>query len=179
MKERTNITGILLLSVLLIVPVAAWAHGWGWGGGHMMGYGGRGYGNYDRDDNGYNTLNQEQQEKLADLDRKFYDETRELRDKLWSRSSELNALLSQNNPDPSEAGRLQKEVSDLRAQLDQKATAYGIEARKTAPEGRFGGGYGHGPMMGGYGHMMGGNGRGWGYGPGMMMGYGPGSGGCY
>jgi len=169
MKKRTNIAGILLLSALLIVPAAVWAHEWGWGGGHMMGYWGGGSGYYDRGDNGYNALSQEQQEKLAALDQKFYNETRELRDKLWSKSAGLNALLSQNNPDTSKVSQLQKEVSDLRTQLDHKATAYELEARSIAPDVRFGGGYGYGPMMGGgYGHMMGGYGRGYGrgYGPG-------------
>ena len=39
MKKLTSIVGITLLSALLIVPVAVWAHGWGRGGGHMMGTG--------------------------------------------------------------------------------------------------------------------------------------------
>jgi len=37
MKKLTTIFGITLLSALLIVPLAVWAHGWGAGGGHMMG----------------------------------------------------------------------------------------------------------------------------------------------
>ena len=169
MKKITSIVGITLLSALLIVPAAVWAHGWGWGGGHMMGNWGRGPGYYDRDDRGYaSTLTKEQQEQLADLDRKFYDETINLRDQLWSKSAELNSLLSETNPDTSKVGQLQKEVSDLRAQFDQKATTYELEARKIAPETRFGGGYGYGPMMGGYNHMRGGYSRGYG------MGYGPG-----
>jgi len=44
MKILTSIVGITLLSALLIVPVAVWAHGWGRGGGHMMGGYGMGYG---------------------------------------------------------------------------------------------------------------------------------------
>ena len=172
MKKRTNITGIVLLSALLIVPAAVWAQGWGWGGGHMMGNWGGGPGYYDRYDGRNSALTQEQQEKLAALDRKFYDDTRELRDQLWSKSAELNALLSERSPDASKISQLQKEVSNLRAQLDEKATNHELEARKIAPDARFGGGgYGYGPMMGayGYGHMMGGYGRGYG------MGYGPGA----
>ena len=161
MKKITSIVGITLLSTLLIVPVAVWARGWGWGGGHMMGNWGRGPGYYDRDDRGYTTLNREQQEQLADLDRKFFDETRDLRDKLWSKSAELNALLSETNPDSSKVSNLQKEISDLRAKLDEKAINHEIEARKIAPDTRFGGGYGYGHMMGGYGM-----GYGMGYGPG-------------
>ncbi|MEW6670260.1 MAG: periplasmic heavy metal sensor [Thermodesulfobacteriota bacterium] len=170
MKKLTTILGITLLSGLLIVPVISWARGWGWGGGHMMGYWGRGPGDYDRDDRGYaSTLTREQQDRLTDLDRKFYDETRELRDKLWSKSAELNAALAEASPDTAKVTGLQKEVSDLRAKLDEKMVTYEIEARKIAPDNRFSGGYGYGR------HMMGGYGRGgYGMGPGMM-GYGPGA----
>ena len=166
MKKLTSIVGITFLSALLIVPVAVWAHGWGRGGGHMMGYWGGGPGYYDQNDRGYTTLNREQQQRLADLNRKFYDATRVLRDKLWSKSAELNALLSETTPDAGKVGKVQKEISDLQAKIDEKAVINKIEARKIAPDARIGGGYGYdGHMMGGYGM---GNGRG-GYG----MGYGP------
>ena len=170
MKKLITILGITLLSGLLIVPVIAWAQGWGGGGGHMMGNWGRGPGNYDPDNRGYaSTLTREQQDRLTDLDRKFYDETRELRDKLWSKSTELNTALAETSPDTAKATMIQKEVSELRANLDEKRVAYEIEARKIAPDIRSGGGYGYGR------HMRGDYGRGkYGMGPGMM-GYGPGA----
>ena len=189
MKKLTTIFGITILSALLIVPIAVWAHGWGAGGGHMMGnwgggpgymmgnwgggpgnmmsYGGGGPGNYNQYDRDYNTLNSKQQQQLADLNRKFYDETRTLRDKLLSKSAELNALLSETSPDSGKISKLQKEISNLQAKLDEKAINNEIEARKIAPDTRFSGGYGYGHMMmGGYGYgpMMGGYGTG--YGPG-------------
>lgn len=171
MKKLTTIFGITLLSVLLIVPLAVWAHGWGMGGGHMMGTWDGGPGYYNQYDRGYTALNDKQQKQLDELNRKFYDDTRELRTKLWSKSTELNALLSETNPDTGKISKLQKEISDLQAKLNEKAVNNQIEARKIAPETRFGGGYGYGHMMGGYGHgpMMGGNGMGYG------MGYGPGA----
>lgn len=162
MKKLTSIVGITFLSALLIVPVA-WAHGWGRGGGHMMGNWGGGPGYYDQNDRGYTTLNREQQQRLADLNRKFYDETRTLRDKLWSKSAELNALLSETAPDAGKVGKVQKEISDLQAKIDEKTVINKIEARKIAPDARFGGGYGYD------GHMMGG------YGMGYGMSYGPGA----
>lgn len=161
MKKLSTVLGITLLGALLIVPGIAGAQGWGMNGGHMMGNWGGGPGYYDQDDRGYTKLNREQQERLADLDRKFYDETRDLRNKLWSRSAELDALLSDTNPEPGKANKIQKEISDFRAKLEEKAISHEIEARKIAPDNRFGGGYD------GYGHMMGGSGMGYG------MGYGP------
>ncbi|MBU1182704.1 MAG: periplasmic heavy metal sensor [Pseudomonadota bacterium] len=165
MKKLTSIVGIALLSALIIVPAAVWANGWGMGGGHMMGWG-SGPGNYDQDDRGYNSLNGEQQERFADLDRKFYKETRELREKLWTKSAELNELLSSTNPESGKASKLQKEISDLRAKLDEKGINREIEARKIAPDTRVGSGYGNGHMMGGYGygHMGGAYGMGYGHG---------------
>ena len=176
MKKLTSIAGITFLSLLLIVPVAVWAYGWGMGGGHMMGNWGRGHGYYDRDNRAYSTLTKEQQEQLADLNRKYFDETKELRDKLWSKSDELNALLSETNPDSVKARKLQKDISDLHAKLDEKALNREIEALKIAPDTRFDDGYGYGHMMGGYG-MSYGMGHGMGYGMGHgRMGYCPGAG---
>jgi Spy/CpxP family protein refolding chaperone len=176
MKKLISIVGITFLSALLIVPVAVWAHSWGRGGGHMMGYWDGGPGYYDQDNRGYTTLNSEQQERLANLDRKFYDETRALRDKLWSKSAELNVLLSETNPDSGKVSKVQKEISELRAKIDENAVNTEIEARKIAPDTRFGGGYGDGHMMGGYGMGYGRGGYGMGgYGMGYGMGYGPGA----
>ena len=118
---------------------------------------------------------------MADLNRKFYDETRALRDKLWSKSAELNALLSETAPDAGKVSKVQKEISDLRAKIDEKAVNNEIEARKIAPDARIGSGYGYGHMMGGYGGLWKHDGRIWhglrkgGYGMGYGMGYGPGA----
>ncbi|MEW6670692.1 MAG: periplasmic heavy metal sensor [Thermodesulfobacteriota bacterium] len=161
MKNVSIVLGLTLLSAFLITPGIAGAHGWGMGGGHMMGYWGGGPGYDDQDDGEYSTLTRDQLERLWGLDRKFYDETRELRDRLWSKSAELNALLSETNPDSGKIIKLQKEISDLRARLDEKKINYDIEARKITPDIRFGGGYGYGHMMDGYGMGYGmGNGPG-------------------
>jgi zinc resistance-associated protein len=166
MKKLTGIVGITLLSALLIVPVAAWAFGWGRGTNHMTGYWGSGPGYYGQYNNGYTPLNSKQQEQLADLNQKFFNETKSLRDKLWSESNDINTLLSGANPDTAKIARLQKDISDLRAGLDEKAINHGTEVRKIASDNGFGNGYGYGPMMGGYGmgYGMGGNGMGYGSG---------------
>jgi len=162
MKKLASIVGITLLGTLLIVPVAVWAFSWGRGANHMSGDWGAGPGHYGQYNNNYTTLNSKQQEQLADLNQRFFNETKALRDKLWSESNELNTLLSEATPDTVKVDRLQQDISDLRAKLDEKAINHETEARKIAPDNWFGNGYGYGPMMGGYG--MGGNGRGYGSG---------------
>ena len=163
-KKLIGVVGIALLSALLIVPVAVWAFGWGRGGKHMTGYWGAGAGNYGQYNNGYTTPNSKQGQQLGGLNQKFFNETELLRDKLWSKSNELNTLLSETNPDAAKVAGLQKDISDLRAKLDEKAINHETEARKIAPDNWFGNGYGSGSMMGGYGM-----GYGMGYGSGTCL----------
>lgn len=164
MKRLGTVLGITLLIAALAVPVFARGPGWG-RGHHMMGYWDRGSGYSGQYDRGYGNLTEEQASKLDQLDRKFYNETADLRDKIWSKSAELDNLLSSSDPDLDKARALQKEINDLRAKLDEKRLNYELEARKVKPDSQFGRGYGH--------HMWG-RGSGMGYGR-HMGGYGPGA----
>jgi zinc resistance-associated protein len=158
MKKITIIIGILVLVGAVAVPVMALGPHWGWGHHNMMGYWGSGP-EYGRDY--YGNLTSEQKSKLDTLDRKYYEETRDLRNQVWTKSRELDSVLNSSDPDIEKAKALQNEISDLRAKLDEKALAYELEARKIVPDQRSGYGYGpwYGHHMGSYGHMMG-------YGPG-------------
>jgi zinc resistance-associated protein len=141
--------GIALL--VSIAAVSAFAHGpgWGWGHGqHMMDSWNRG--------GAYGNLTDEQRNELSRLDRKYFNETADLRNKLWTKESELQTILNSPNPDIDKAKAVQKEISDLRAKLDEKRIEYETDVRKVAPDTAYGY-YGH--HMGGYGPMMG-------YGPG-------------
>lgn len=121
-------------------------------GPHMMGPGMMGYGPYggwqgDRDRWGGN-LTREQAEQLENERESFYQETRELRDRIDDRYGELQAELSRENPDQKQVMELQKSLSTLEGELDQRRLEFQLEARKIAPEfGRFAAGYGPG---GGY-----------------------------
>lgn len=164
MKRLGTVLGITLLVAALAVPVLAWGPGWG-RGHHMMGDWDRGPGYSGQYDRGYGNLTEEQASKLDQLDRKFYSETADLGDKIWSKSAELDTLLSSADPDLEKARALQKEINDLRAKMDEKRLNYELEARKVNPDTQSGRGYGR--------HM-------WGQGPGMgygrhMGGYGPGA----
>jgi hypothetical protein len=98
-----------------------------------------------------------------------------LNDRLWRKSSELNALLNTTDPETKKIRALFREVNDLRSQLDEKNLDYNLERRKIIPDSRLGG-YGspQGSQMRGYGPGMMGRGMGPGMmGPGMMRrGYG-------
>ncbi len=189
MKRLIALLGILVLVGAIAVPVLA--HGPGWGRGHHMGWGGgpgQGYcGDYGP---GAGNLTEEQRTKLDTLNKKFYDETAQLRNEMWTKSRELSALLNSPNPDADKARALQKEITGLRSQLAEKRLDFELEERKVAPDARYGYGYGrgsgkgygkgygrgYGHHMGGYGHHMGGYGPGTGYGH-HMGGYG--QGGCW
>lgn len=173
MKKTLTVIGIVLLIAAFAYPVFGRGPGWGrgyhmmgdWDRGHMMGDWGRGPGYSGTDNRGYGNLTEDQTKQLNALDRKFSDETADLREKLWSKSGELNTLMNSDNPDADKAKALQKEISDLQAAMAEKRTEYELEARKINPDNRYGKGYGRGygrGMRGGPGYGMG---RG-GYGPG-------------
>ena len=119
MKRLIALLGILVLVGAIAVPVLA--HGPGWGRGHHMGWGGGpGYGYCGDYGPGAGNLTEEQRTQLDNLHKKFYDETAQLRNKMWTKSSELNALLNSPNPDADKARALQKEITGLRSQLAEK-----------------------------------------------------------
>jgi len=158
-KNIITILGIALLVAALAYPV--FARGPGWGGHHMMGNWGRGSGYAWHHDRGSGNLTPEQMTQMDRFNRNFYEETADLRNEIWKKSSDLNTLLNSADPDLEKARTLQKGISDLRAQLDEKRLNYELEARKINPDHRYGGGYGR-PS----GRQMGGVGPGMGYGPG-------------
>jgi zinc resistance-associated protein len=113
----------------------------GYGPGMMgPGYGpgmmGPGYGHHrgwwgDNDDSG---ITREQADKLETLRDSFYRETRNLRDGIYDRQLELRRELSKETPDRSRLQNLQKEISKLTSELDQKGLEYRLQTKKIAPE---------------------------------------------
>ena len=152
MKKLTSILGITMLVAALSVPVFAWAHGWG--RDHNMGYWGGYPGSEAEYGRRYGNMIEKQHEQLDKLNRKFSEETAQIRNKIWSKSEELNTLLNSSNPDAGKAKVLQKEISELRSKLDQARINFKLEAGKINPDARFGEKYGRG--YGRYGRHMGG-----------------------
>ena len=167
-KFMVVLCSIFLVTILAMVSFS-WAHRWGSGGGHMMGNWGENYSDRGEYSEGYRALTDEQKVKLEALDKKFYDETADLRNKMRTKSNELNTLLNSEDPDVVMAKSIQKEINDSSAELDLKGLEYQLEARKIVPDTGFSNGYGMG-----FGHHM------WGGNPQMgfmrpMRGNGPGS----
>lgn len=127
---------------------------YGMGPGYGMGRGmmdcgpgrGRGFGGY-----GYpGDLSEEDLKKLDDQRSAFFEGTKNQQNDLYEKGFELRSELAKQNPDSEKAGKLQKEISDLKAQLDQKRIDHMIEIKKINPNvgrgfaGRGPGGYGAG-----------------------------------
>jgi zinc resistance-associated protein len=127
-------------------------HGPGW---HQGGYGCPGYGDMMGD------LSDEEIQKMDEQREVFFNATKDLRREIYQKHLALESEFAKKNPDAKSAANIQKEISDLRARIDQKRIEHLIELRKINPDfgpgmmghGMMGYGYGRGHM--GKGHMMG------------------------
>lgn len=160
--RNSNLSKILIiLAVVTLLGFGAkafadWGMGYGhrgWGhhgpGWHHQGWGGSGYGGYMM-----GNLNEKDLKALEDERRAFFEETETLRQNLYAKDLELRSELAKENPDVKKASRLQSEISQLQAQLDQKHVEHRIKMRKINPyagRGYMGGrgGMGYGPQYGG------------------------------
>ena len=169
-----NKTGkiFMVLAIVAVLGIAVTSFA-GWGRGHM-GYGyhmgpsygmGRGWADGPRGYGGRAYQSDLSDEDIAKLDKErqtFFEATSNLRETLYQKELELRSELAKSEPDAQKAAGLQKEISSLESELDQKRLDHHIKMRKNFPRSGFRGkGYGRG---------------GWGMGRGMAGGgYGPGS----
>lgn len=131
-----------------------WGGGWGHHGADMHYQGGQGAMAYDQ-------LSKEEYKQLEQKREAFFKETQDIRASLYEKERELQGELVKTEPDAAKASQLQKEISDLQSQFDQKRIDHMVDMKKLNPNAGRGFMYG-GPMMG------------------PMMGYGPrGSGNCW
>lgn len=154
-KSKISLAAVLALSLTLGLAASSWARpGGGMGGG--MGCGMMGAAN----------LTPEQAGKFFDLKEKFHSDTTATRKQMMVKHAELAALWKAEKPDQAAITAKQKEINALRDQMQEKRTAFQLEARKISPE--LGQGCGRG--------MHGGKGHGRGMGPGGCPMVGPGGG---
>ena len=127
-------------------------HGSQWQGG---GYGCPGYGSM------MGNMSDEEIQKIDEQREAFFKSTEDLRQNIYQKRLALESEFAKKNPEAKNAANLQKEISDLKAQIDQKRIAHLIEMKKINPglgagfvgPGMMGHGYGrghkgNGPMMG-------------------------------
>jgi len=154
--KRIVIIGLsLTLALALVVTVAmAWGprFGPGFGGGPPFASGPP-----------FANLTAEQSSQIQALREAYLKEIAPLQQELLVKGTELRSLWSTPNADPATVVAMQKEIFDLRTQLQEKANSFRLEAQKLLPADQsFGPGPGFGPP-GGFG--PGGPGRG--FGPGF------------
>jgi Spy/CpxP family protein refolding chaperone len=137
-RMRHVVTLMVVVGMVGFGSTALAYRGWGGGNQDCSGYGqgsgpgnGRGGSGYC---GGYADLTDEQRTQLDQTRKAFYDETRELHDQLRDKNYALHKMLDADAVDTGAAADLQKEISDLRAQLDQKRLTHRIEMRKLFPE---------------------------------------------
>ena len=158
----------IVLAIVAVLGIAVTSFA-GWGRGHW-GYGqhmGPGYGmhrGWDDSPRGYGSQGYQSdlsEEDIARLDkerRTFFEATSEFREELYQKELELRSELAKPEPDAKKAAGLQKDISNLEGQLDQKRLDQQIKMRKDFP--RLGySGQGYGPRGMGRG-MYGGGGYG-------------------
>lgn len=166
-----NKTGkiFMVLAIVAVLGIAVTSFA-GWGGGHR-GYGqhmGPGYGMHrgwadgPRGYGGQGYQSDLSAEDIARLDKErkaFFEATSEFREELYQKELELRSELAKPEPDAKKAAGLQKDISNLEGQLDQKRLDQQIKMRKDFP--RLGyKGQGYGPRGMGRGMYGGGYGRG-------------------
>jgi hypothetical protein len=143
---------IIGLTIAAAIGIGTYAFGhMGGGYGSMHGgpgmhqgyYGERGY-DYRAD------LKDEDIKALEEERSAFLKATESIRQNLYSKELELRSELYKENPDVSKAGPLQKEISELESELDQKRINHMIKIRKLSSNA-------------GKGFMMGGDHMGYGY----------------
>jgi Spy/CpxP family protein refolding chaperone len=150
-RSKKWVVGIAVMGIIGLA-VSAFAD-WGRGGGRGFGPGacgglGGGYGQA-----GYNcpaaldALNDEQIDRLNEMRTQFFEDNRDLKDRLYQKRLELRSELAKQDPDSARALKLQKAVSELRSEMAQKRLEQRLELKKQFPElddSGFGHGYGKG-----------------------------------
>jgi len=160
---------LMVLAIVAVFAIAATSFA-GWGRGHR-GYGmhgGWGQGPRGYDAEGYQSdLSEEDIAKLDKERQAFFEATSDLKEELYQKELELRSELAKPEPDAKKAAGIQKQISNLESQLDQKRLDHRIKMRKDFPQSGYRGD-GYGPRGRGMGRGM--------YGGG---GYGRGGGACW
>ncbi len=150
--RKTMIIG-LAFTFIIGFGTLALAHGWGYGpmrgsddyGGAWMGPGS--HMGYCRPGGWAATLTDQQAAEIERLREEFFKDADPLRRKIFEKRAEIARELAKENPDKAKLERLQREVSNLRADLAQLRLDFRLKVRKVvpnAPAAGMGRGFRHG-----------------------------------
>ncbi len=123
--KKTTIVGLGLILALALVATVALAWGPGFGPGFGRGFGGPAFGSPP-----IPNLTAEQSAQIQALRDGFLKEIEPLQKELYTIGTELRNLWQSPNPDQATVAAKQKEMFNLRSQLQEKATNLGLEIRK-------------------------------------------------
>jgi Spy/CpxP family protein refolding chaperone len=139
---------ILALAAIVALSVTAYAGkgmGYGPGGGQCQGNRGGGYGPGSGSGYMMGNISDDDAKKINEERDAFFKATEDLRQDIYAKEMELNSELAKKNIDTEKAAKLQKEISGLESQFDQKRLDHMIKMKKLNPN--MGRGFG---MRGGY-----------------------------
>lgn len=136
---------ILMAVAILALPLFSLSDAFAYRGGQQKGPG-HGQGHPGAAAN----LSDKDMERMEAERAAFYKETKDLRFRIEDKEWELGRELRADKPDAKKAMAVQKELSDLSGQMDQKVLAHRLKMRTLFPDfSGFGGGEGRGCGKGG------------------------------
>lgn len=145
MKKTLTLAAIILLAGAVALPAVAFGETGKVGNRMNRMRAGQGSGTMQGNRN--SNLTTEQQEALEKLRKEFYDETLTLRNDLRTKRTELTNIMSEKEPDENKAKAVQKEISDLQAELAQKRIEQRLKVLKINPDAHYNRGSGRRMMM--------------------------------
>ncbi len=144
-KINKRNTIVILSTLFFVLTIGSYAYaGWGCPG---RGAGNNKAGHGCPASGSQSSLSDEDYESLQTLKKTYYEDTKELRESVYEKQEELNSEFEASAPDTEKITSLQKELSALRANLDEKYILFKLEAKKIVP----GIGTGRGNRHGGHG----------------------------
>jgi len=119
---------ITVMAVLFVAAIATSAFGFGWGRGPGWDNGPCGRG--DAEGPGGVSLTTDQKAKLDELREARFKDMEPLREKMSTKRDELRNLWLEKNPDREKIAGAQKEMRAVRDQIEDRMTAYRLDAIK-------------------------------------------------
>ena len=118
---------LTVMAVLFVAAVATSAFAFGWGRGPGYGPCGRG----DVEGPAGLNLTPEQTAKFKETREAQWKEMKPLREQMFTKRDEIRKLWLEPSPDPAKIAAAQKEMRSLRDQIQDKMTAFRLDALKT------------------------------------------------